>query len=210
MQRSLYPYWANGTWVYDDPANGRYKEAFVAGADEVLSLALCLKGIPIGDAVNGGFELVFSDSPLPGGKGWRAKKKATRTLVGGRDLAVEYLTTSRPDPQYNYAALSVAGLTGTTYEIEELGIDGWLCPALLDFFPEPPENLYFDVRELSRPLIRKEVRVPAPKIEVRLPVVQEQPSYGKALLPADITCPIAEVSSGERKKDPAPAQAADR
>lgn len=34
------------------------------------------------------------------------------------------------------------GSEGTDYHCEEYDMDGWLCPALLHYFPEPPEKIY--------------------------------------------------------------------
>jgi hypothetical protein len=34
---------------------------------------------------------------------------------------------------------------GDWYRSEELGLEGWLCPALLRYFPEAPKQLYIQV-----------------------------------------------------------------
>jgi len=31
---------------------------------------------------------------------------------------------------------------GTWYEVEELGMSGWLCPALFKYFDKAPDNIY--------------------------------------------------------------------
>ena len=41
---------------------------------------------------------------------------------------------------------------GTVYEQRDLEIEGWLCPALLRYFPEPPEHLYLQFREIGAQL----------------------------------------------------------
>ena len=35
---------------------------------------------------------------------------------------------------------------GNTYRCRELGMDGWLCPALLKYFDEAPQEIYAEVR----------------------------------------------------------------
>ncbi|MFQ5804032.1 MAG: DUF6717 family protein [Candidatus Methylomirabilales bacterium] len=57
----IFPYWADGTWVFDDPAVGLVKEPFVEGVPEMINDLV--KDIP--DARNG-FRLLFSASPFPG------------------------------------------------------------------------------------------------------------------------------------------------
>ena len=42
----------------------------------------------------------------------------------------------------------IAGLQGNDYQVEETGSIGWLCPALLQFYDEAPETLYFAVERL--------------------------------------------------------------
>lgn len=36
--------------------------------------------------------------------------------------------------------------TGNWYFSPELGIEGWLCPALLKYFDEPPKEIYVQVK----------------------------------------------------------------
>ncbi len=59
--RVIMPYKWNGLWVFDDPATGLDKEAFVSGVDTILD-AITSK---IPDAENG-FICMFSDRPFPG------------------------------------------------------------------------------------------------------------------------------------------------
>jgi hypothetical protein len=55
------PYWAHGTWVFDDPLKGLVQEPFVAGVPDMIDLI-------IGDIPNArnGFTMYFSASPFPG------------------------------------------------------------------------------------------------------------------------------------------------
>jgi len=36
---------------------------------------------------------------------------------------------------------------GWWYRCEQVGVTGWLCPALFKYFPEAPERIYVEVRE---------------------------------------------------------------
>lgn len=55
------PYWADGTWVFDDASIGLVKEPFISGVPEILS------GL-VSDIPNAkeGFRLLFSEVPFPG------------------------------------------------------------------------------------------------------------------------------------------------
>ena len=57
----LAPYKYAGTWVFDDPATGLHREAFVAGIPEMIDGMV--RDIP--DAEQG-FRLLFSAQPFPG------------------------------------------------------------------------------------------------------------------------------------------------
>ena len=57
------PYKWSGIWVFDDELVGLDKEAFVAGADTMIDMALAKKGIQNGED---GFVMIFSASPFPG------------------------------------------------------------------------------------------------------------------------------------------------
>lgn len=60
----LLPYWHGGTWVFDDPDKDLVKEAFVAGADAVITQAVKEK-MPLAKAKKG-FRLTFSAKEFPG------------------------------------------------------------------------------------------------------------------------------------------------
>lgn len=40
-------------------------------------------------------------------------------------------------------------LNGNVYRSDELGQEGWLCPALLKYFVEPPKEIYLKVTSLT-------------------------------------------------------------
>lgn len=54
------PYWKYGTWCFTDDAIGVRDEAFVAGADEVISYLV--QDIPNAED---GFQMMFSENPFP-------------------------------------------------------------------------------------------------------------------------------------------------
>ncbi len=57
----IYPYYHNGTWVFDDDAVGLVREPFVAGADVIVNgMAADIPGS------RQGFTLLFSDNKFPG------------------------------------------------------------------------------------------------------------------------------------------------
>jgi len=57
------PYKCHGMWVFDDPDVGLHKEAFVAGADDIIDAVIAAKGIENADT---GFRLIFSAGEFPG------------------------------------------------------------------------------------------------------------------------------------------------
>lgn len=69
------PYFADGTWVFDDESVGLVKEPFVSGIPEMIDFLI--EGIP--DARKG-FRMLFSGSPFPG---YQQKVKWDREEMGG-------------------------------------------------------------------------------------------------------------------------------
>ena len=57
----IQPYWANGTWVFDDVATGLKAEPFVQGIPEMIDRMVA--DIP---EARKGFRLTFSADPFPG------------------------------------------------------------------------------------------------------------------------------------------------
>ena len=111
----LNPYWYNGTWVFDDKNHNLTKEAFVAGADKIISKMV--ESLKIDNAKNG-FKLIFSKIPFP-------------------DYSVKLTRISHGD-----------GRLGTSYQSQN-GDIGWLCPALLHYFPEPPSEIFIGAENLE-------------------------------------------------------------
>jgi len=111
------PYKWYGIWVFDDPAVGLTREAFVAGADDMIDLAVKTRGI---ENPENGFLLIFSDSEFP-----------------GYDFKLNWIQPSGTGNIYE-TTLEQGG--------EQVTQQGWLCAALGLYYPEPPKNLYVTVR----------------------------------------------------------------
>ena len=107
------PYKYQGTWVFDDPAVGLFREPFIAGIDTMIDKAV----LKIPDAEKG-FRAVFSAQEFP-----------------GTDFKLEW---RRPESGGNW------------YYSDQFKMEGWLCPALLKYFPNPPREIYVKVEELKR------------------------------------------------------------
>jgi len=101
----IFPYRAEGTWVFDDDRVGLVREPFVSGIPEMIDRLV--EDIPNAEK---GFRLLFSAGPFPG---------STVKLVWRRE---EY--------------------GGNWYFAEQLGAEGWLCPALFKYFEAAPRGLY--------------------------------------------------------------------
>ncbi len=107
------PYMWNKMWVFDDKSAGLKREAFICGADEIISRIS--EGIPKREK---GFLLVFSSYALP-----------DATLVVHHD-----------GPGERGA--------GDYYIHRPTKMRGWLCPALLKYFPEPPKAIYAKAKSI--------------------------------------------------------------
>jgi hypothetical protein len=57
----IFPYYADGMWVFDDPRTGLVEEPFVKGAEEFIEMFAA----EIPNSRNG-FKLVFSGAAFPG------------------------------------------------------------------------------------------------------------------------------------------------
>ena len=85
-------------------------------------------------------------------------------FVGGADTIIDLavqgipnaengfrlIFSSQPFPQYGHKLVwRRAEMSGNIYYSEDLEMEGWLCPALLKYFDEPPRELYAKFEELS-------------------------------------------------------------
>jgi hypothetical protein len=108
----IFPYRHNGLWVFDDERVGLDKEPFVAGADDLIDMALERKGIQ--DPENG-FRMIFSGTEFP-----------------DADFKLDWVREEGG---------------GNVYRSADLDDEGWLCPALLKYFVEPPVEIYVKLED---------------------------------------------------------------
>jgi hypothetical protein len=81
-------------------------------------------------------------------------------FIAGIDTMIDQLVADIPDADQGFratfSASSFPGYTtklirqraesgGTWYRSEELGREGWLCPALFKYFPTAPEEIYVKI-----------------------------------------------------------------
>lgn len=121
MKNSIFvikPYKWNGMWVFDDERVGLDKEPFVGGADTMIDIAVELKGISNAD---GGFLMISSAGPFP-----------------DADFDLEWVREEGDGNVYT-GRFEVEG------EVQKM--EGWLCPALNLYYPDPPQKLYVHIRE---------------------------------------------------------------
>jgi len=105
-------------WVFDDASAGLNKEAFVCGADDIITRIS--EDIPNRDK---GFVLIFSERAIP-----------EATLV------------------VHHHKRGERGV-GDYYIHKPTGMVGWLCPALLKYFPKPPRAIYATAKAISPPMV---------------------------------------------------------
>ena len=82
-------------------------------------------------------------------------------FVSGADTMIDRVVADLPDAERGFtlvfSATPVPGHQyrldwrraeggGNWYYAEQLGMEGWLCPALLRYFSEPPKELYVQIR----------------------------------------------------------------
>jgi hypothetical protein len=82
-------------------------------------------------------------------------------FVGGADAMIDVATADIPDADKGFVAIFSANwfpgaqitldwaralAIGNVYVWQEKDMEGWLCPALLRYFPEPPRQLFIQVK----------------------------------------------------------------
>ncbi len=82
-------------------------------------------------------------------------------FVAGMDAIIEHAVTEIPNAAQGFLAVFSAGPfpgaqivlellrpqgTGHVYRWAEHNMEGWLCPALLKYFQEPPKTLHIQLR----------------------------------------------------------------
>jgi Family of unknown function (DUF6717) len=85
-------------------------------------------------------------------------------FVGGADTMIDVATAHIPNAEKGFVAVFSASqfpgaqivldwmradLGGNVYQWKEREMEGWLCPALLHYFAEPPARLYIQVKAAS-------------------------------------------------------------
>jgi hypothetical protein len=83
-------------------------------------------------------------------------------FVAGADTMIDRVTAALPDAEHGFTLIfSTTPFPGHQYRLdwrreegggnwyyaEALDMEGWLCPALLRYFPEPPKQLYVQTRQ---------------------------------------------------------------
>jgi hypothetical protein len=118
-QLTIYPYWLQDCWVFDDERTRLKEEAFVLGISEMITRAVEAKAIP---KAKKGFALTFSSDPFE-----------------GYDVHITHV----PQSQIWESGLGSIK-AGDWYEGDVFGehMVGWLCPALTLYFRTAPANLY--------------------------------------------------------------------
>lgn len=86
-----------------------------------------------------------------------AKGLVKEPFVGGAEDIIEQWVNQMPNAENGFVAIFSAEafpgynlkltwlrkeLSGNVYRCEELGSEGWLCPALLRYFDSPPMEIY--------------------------------------------------------------------
>jgi len=82
-------------------------------------------------------------------------------FVSGADTMIERITVDIPNAEQGFAMLfSAAPFPGHQFQLEwrrgessgnwyysrDLDLEGWLCPALLRYFSDPPKHIYVQVK----------------------------------------------------------------
>lgn len=115
---SLNAYVKNGIWMFDDESRDIKEEPFVAGADVMFDL---MSGRSADESIDS-CNIIFGPTPIP-------DYDVHATLIGADGFDGHY---------YNVAEFN-------SFKSVE-GFDFWLCPALLAFFYEAPENIYVKIK----------------------------------------------------------------
>jgi hypothetical protein len=66
-----------------------------------------------------------------------------------RGFAMVFSASSFPGYQFRLDWRRADG-SGNWYYSEQLGMEGWLCPALLRYFSDAPKELYVQVKQLPQ------------------------------------------------------------
>lgn len=119
-------YRSHDVWVYDDEGvgpNGRYSrsgEVLVPSITRMIDTILAGNGKIPEDYYNGGLSLIFGRNPVPN---YVAK-------------------LSRRDGEVDNYLLEEMAVGGEVINVANTEVVGYLCPAMLDYFVDYPEEFY--------------------------------------------------------------------
>lgn len=86
-------------------------------------------------------------------------------FVGGADTMIDVATAHIPNAAQGFVAVFSAGYFpdaqivlnwvreeggGNVYRWDEKGMDGWLCPAMLKYFDQPPAKMFVQVMAAAK------------------------------------------------------------
>lgn len=90
-------------------------------------------------------------------------------FVCGADTMIDKVVATIPDPESGFimlfSAIAFPGhqiklswrredCDGNWYFSEQLDMEGWLCPALFEYFDEAPKEIYVQVKAKTNPLAK--------------------------------------------------------
>jgi len=151
---SLYPYLSSNNyqkmlWVFDDERLKLKGEAFVSGMSEMITALVIHKGIK---QAAQGFKISFSDQPFDHDIElyWTGAE-----TFGWEPTHIQSIFDWVPlddEDEVVKVDMPVFSMKGNWYEGEVAGdwMEGWLCPALLLYFQEPPDTLYIKAEPLPK------------------------------------------------------------
>ena len=117
---TIHPYIYHDQWVFDDETRGLNKEAFVAGADNIMDLL------------------------------YMSAHGATEAMIpAGAQFSIRFSASSFKGYQYRFDQTDFnhdEGHPWHEYTEHHHGIKGWLCPSLLDFFENAPAHIYVEAQ----------------------------------------------------------------
>jgi len=112
---TIRPYLKSGVWQFDDPRVGLVEEPFIAGIPEMLEELCAMEGYkPKQFTRKKPAKVTFSIHPFP-------KYQAELTLSRKESGGAWYIW----NPEHL-----------------DQPLEGWLCPALLLYYPKPPKRMY--------------------------------------------------------------------
>ena len=128
---TILPYRSMGGWAFDDNAVGLEREPFVAGADIAIDKIVEYLGIKT-DKI----KMTFSKDKFPGHH--IKLEYSTMNVLGEGDFYSIDKTN-----QFTEIDSDAGHWEGETFFL-------WLCPALLEYFDEAPDEIYVKIEEYNK------------------------------------------------------------